>query len=256
MNKDKVTILNIKINKSGLKAVLKKAVNLIESSKKFYICAPNAFMTVKANEDNELLKIINSAEIVIPDGMSSVWYSKTFRDNLLERIDGFKFFYEFSKIANIKGYSYFFLGGKDEEILQKIKNRINKEFKNIEVKGYYSPPFMEDFIGEINETMVEKVNENNPDILWVGLSAPKQEKWIYKNFDQLNVKMAASIGAVFNFYSREVGRAPKWMQDACLEWLYRIYTEPKRLFKKYMIYNTKFMILVFKDLFKRFFNIK
>ena len=115
MNKDKVTILNIKINKSGLKAVLKKAVNLIESSKKFYICAPNAFMTVKANEDNELLKIINSAEIVIPDGMSSVWYSKTFRDNLLERIDGFKFFYEFSKIANIKGYSYFF----NEKIIKK-----------------------------------------------------------------------------------------------------------------------------------------
>jgi len=165
-------------------------------------------------------------------------------------------FLEFSKMADKNAYSYYFLGGESNEILDKIKNRVSKEFKNIRVKGYYCPPFMENFTGEVNELMINKINECEPDILWVGLSAPKQEKWIYRNIEKLNIKMAAGIGAVFNFYSGSVRRAPYWMQKAGLEWLYRIYAEPKRLFKKYMIYNTKFIILVLKDLLKRGFKLK
>lgn len=256
MDNNKVEILKIKINKGGLHKVIELAKKLIEKNEKFYVCAPNAYVTVIANEDNELLQIINNAAIVIPDGMSAVWYSKTFKNDnyLLERIDGSKFFYEFSKIANIKGYSYYFMGGKNENILKKMKQKVNKEFNNIEVKGYYCPPFRKDFTGDINDLIVKKINECKPDILWVGLSAPKQEKWIYRNFKRLDIKMAAGIGAVFNFYTGEVKRAPQWMQNNGLEWLYRIYAEPKRLLKKYIVYNTKFMILVVKDLFKRLNN--
>jgi len=258
MDNNKVEILKIKINKGGLHKVIELAKKLIDNNEKFYVCAPNAYVTVKANEDKELLQIINNAKIVIPDGMSSVWYSKTFKNNnyLLERIDGSKFFYEFSKIANIKGYSYYFMGGESETILEKIKKRLNEEFNNIEVKGYYCPPFRKDFTGDINSLMIKKINDCKPDILWVGLSAPKQEKWIYRNFERLDIKMAAGIGAVFNFYAGVVKRAPQWMQNNGLEWLYRIYVEPKRLFKKYMVYNTKFIILVAKDLFKRCLNVE
>ncbi len=256
MNKSKTEILKLKINKGGLNGVLELAKKLVDTNEKFYVCAPNAYVTVKANEDKELLKIINKAKIVIPDGMSSVWYSKTFKndDYLLERIDGSKFFYEFSKIANTRRYAYYFMGSKNKNILKRIKQRINKEFNNIEVKGFYCPPFRKDFTGDINESMIKKINECKPDILWVGLSAPKQEKWLYRNLARLDIKMAAGIGAVFNFYTGEVKRAPKRMQDNGLEWLYRIYAEPKRLFKKYMVYNTKFIVLVFKDLLKRCFN--
>ncbi len=258
MSNEKAKILKLHINKGGLKKVLKKVIDLIEENKKFYVCAPNAYLTVKANEDKELLEIINRSKVVIPDGMSTVWYSRTFNSGnyLLERIDGQRFFYEFSKIANRKGYSYYFLGGINNKVLEKIKQRLNKDFKNIEVKGYFSPPFMDDFVGEINESMVKKINKSKPDILWVGLSAPKQEKWIYKNFNKLEIKMGAGIGAVFNFYSGYVKRAPQWMQDCGLEWLYRIYAEPRRLFLKYMVYNTKFMILVFRDLINRLLNLR
>ena len=253
---NKIEILGLKINKGNLKDVLKLSEFLIDNKEKFYIFALNAYSTVKASEDKELLRIINSAKIAIPDGMSLVWYSRTFKsdDYLLERIDGFKFFREFLKIADKKGYSYYFLGAKNEKILEKIKQRVNLEYKNIEVRGYYSPPFRKEFTGEDNDLMVEKVNKAKPDVLWVGLSAPKQEKWIYDNFENLNIKMAAGIGAVFNFYTGEVKKAPLWMQDNGLEWLYRIYAEPKRLFKKYMIYNTKFILLVLKDLLKRGFK--
>ena len=257
MDNSKIEILKLKISKGGLDTVLKNAIDLIENNGKFYVCAPNAYITVKANEDKELLEIINNAYTAIPDGMSSVWYSRTFKNEnyLLERIDGFTFFNEFSKIANKKRYSYFFLGSESEKILEKIKQKMNREFKNIEVKGYYCPPFLKEFKGEINELMVRKVNEFKPDILWVGLSAPKQEKWIYRNFNRLDIKMAVGIGAVFNFYAGVVKRAPQWMQNNGLEWLYRIYSEPKRLFKKYLIYNTKFMVLVFKDILRRILRI-
>ncbi|MBA7682914.1 N-acetylglucosaminyldiphosphoundecaprenol N-acetyl-beta-D-mannosaminyltransferase [subsurface metagenome] len=115
---------------------------------------------------------------------------------------------------------------------------------------------MDSFTDEIDNKIIDMINRCKPDILWVGLSAPKQEKWIYKNIDKLNIKMACGIGAVFNFYSGYVKRAPKWMQKIGLEWFYRIIAEPKRLLKKYLVYNTKFILLVFRDIFGRVFRLK
>ncbi len=257
MECDKVKILNLQISKNNLNDILEEAARLIEQGDKFYVCAPNAFLTVKANEDKELLNIINNARFAIPDGMSSVWVSKVFNIYPLDRISGYDFFYNFSKIANNKGYSYFFMGGSDNDTLERIIKKLKSEFNNIKISGYFSPPFFKDNVpDEINENIINLINSSNTDILWVGLSAPKQEKWIYKNIERLDIKMACGIGAVFDFYSGNVKRAPKWMQDNGLEWLFRVFTEPKRLFRKYLIYNTKFMILVLKDFIKRDFRVK
>jgi len=251
---NKINILNVDINRGGLEVVLGEATRLLDNNEKFYVCAPNAYLIVKANEDKELLNILNNAKIALPDGMSSVWYSKTFKKYFLERISGYDFFYNFSKIANKRGYSYFFMGGENIIVLENIKKRLQSEFKNIKMKGYFCPPFMDTFTDEIDDNIVRKINKCNPDILWVGISAPKQEKWIYKNINKLNIKMACPIGATFNFYAGIINRAPTWMQKTCLEWLYRTYKEPKRLFKKYLIYNTKFLNLVLKDVLRRIFS--
>ena len=256
MENEKIEILGLKISKNGLDAVLNQASEMIEKKEKFFICAVNAFTTVKANEDKELLEIINTAKIVIPDGMSTVWVSRRFKDYPLERISGFDFFYEFSKIANEKGYSYFFMGGKSSDILIKIKNRLKNEFNHILLKGYFSPPFYShEMPEESNKKIINMINACRPDVLWIGISSPKQEEWIFNNIEKLDIKMACCVGAVFDFYSGEINRAPVWMQKNYLEWLYRLYSEPKRLFKKYMIYNTKYMILVFKNLLKGNFKI-
>ena len=248
MKNEKIEILSLKISKNSLDAVLNQAVELIEKKEKFYLCTVNAFMAVKANEDQKLLEIINAAKIVIPDGMSTVWVSRRFKHYPLERISGFDFFYEFSKIANEKDYSYFFMGGKSPDILTRIKNRLKNEFNNISLKGYFSPPFYSHKMPEeSNKKIINMINSCKPDVLWIGISAPKQEEWIFNNIEKLDIKMACCVGAVFDFYSREVNRAPVWMQKNYLEWLHRMFSEPKRLFKKYMIYNTKFMILVFKN---------
>jgi len=252
----KTNILNINIDRVNLDDILLKVVKLIDKNFRFYICVPNSYLTVIANQDKELLSILNNAEIVIPDGMPLIWYSKTFKESLSERITGFDFFCNFSKIADKKNYSYFFLGGENKKVLEKIKTKLEYEFKNIKVPGYYCPPFIDNFTDEIDNEIIKIVNKCKPDILWLGLSAPKQERWIYKNINKLNIKMACGIGAVFNFYSGYIKRAPKWMQNIGLEWVYRIIVEPKRLLKKYSVYNTKFMLLVAKDILRRAFKLK
>jgi N-acetylglucosaminyldiphosphoundecaprenol N-acetyl-beta-D-mannosaminyltransferase len=251
MKNDKIEVLKIKISKNGLATVLNQAVSLIEKKEKFYLCAVNAFMTVKANENKKILDIVNTAKIVIPDGMSLVWVSRKFKKYQLDRISGFDFFYEFSKIANEKDYSFFFMGGKNSDVLVKIKNRLKCEFNNILLKGYYSPSlYSHKMPEEENKAIIDMVNACKPDVLWIGISSPKQEEWIFNSIEKLDIKMACCVGAVFDFYSGEINRAPVWMQNHYLEWLYRMYSEPKRLFKKYVIYNTKFMIIVFKNLMK------
>jgi N-acetylglucosaminyldiphosphoundecaprenol N-acetyl-beta-D-mannosaminyltransferase len=247
MKNEKINILNIDIDTGSIKSILQETTRLIDNDDKFYICTVNAFLAVKANEDKLLLKILNNARIVIPDGMPLVWYSRTSGKPIPGRISGYDFFYNFSEIANKNNYSYFFFGGTDNNVLEGIKNRLEKEFGNIEVKGLICPPFMDTFPDDFNDYIINEINKCKPDILWVGLSAPKQEKWIYKNIERLNIKMAFGIGAAFNFYANIVKRAPLWMQKSGLEWLYRIFAEPKRLFKKYMVNNTRFIILVFKD---------
>jgi len=256
MENKKVNILNVNVNTGNKGSILNEAVQLIDNNKKFYICTINAFLAVRANEDAELLNILNSSEIVIPDGMPMVWYSKSSGKQIPSRISGYEFFYDFSKIADKNNYSYFFFGGTNDMVLDEVRKRLEKEFTNIEIKGLLCPPFMDTFPDEINDHIISVINKCKPDILWVGLSAPKQEKWIYKNIDRLDVKMAFGIGAAFNFYANIVKRAPVWMQKAGLEWLFRIYAEPKRLFKKYMVNNAKFIKLVIKDLSKRAYNKK
>lgn len=252
---EKINLLNINFSISNLEKILNEVIELLKENNKFYICFPNAYLTVVANEQKKLLDILNSAKFVLPDGMPLIWYSKTFKKSLYSRISGYDFFYNFSKVANEEGYTYFFLGGESKEVVLKIIERLNKDFKNIKVKGFFVPPFSESFSEEINNKIIEKINGCKPDILWVGLSAPKQEIWIYENLGRLNIKMACGIGAVFNFYSGQIKRAPIWMQKVGLEWLYRLCSEPKRLFKKYLIYNTKFVILILRDLVKRFCSI-
>jgi len=230
MIEDKIEVLKLKINKDDIGSLLNYSLKAIENNEKFYVCAPNAYVTVKANEDEELLAIINGAKIAIADGMSSVWVSRTFKKFPLDKISG-----------------YYFLGGINLKTLEKIKSNLKLEFPDIEVRGMYCPPYLDEMPEDINKLIVEDINKCSPDVLWVGLSAPKQEKWIYKNLNSINIKMACGIGAVFDFYSENIKRAPAWIQNIGLEWLFRMFAEPRRLFKKYMVHNSKFMLLVARE---------
>ena len=146
-----------------------------------------------------------------------------------------------------KGGKVFFLGST-EETLAKILERAAKEYPNVEV-GTYSPPYKPEFSEKDNAAMIAAVNAFKPDVLFVGMTAPKQEKWAYKNFEQLEVGHVCCIGAVFDFYAGTINRAPQWMLRLGLEWFYRLVKEPKRMWRRYLIGNTKFIYYVLREKF-------
>jgi N-acetylglucosaminyldiphosphoundecaprenol N-acetyl-beta-D-mannosaminyltransferase len=142
---------------------------------------------------------------------------------------------------------YFFLGSTDR-VLEKIAAKMKREFPHVTVCGVLSPPFKEEFTEEENRQMVEHINRAAPDVLWVGMTAPKQEKWIYENRHSLEVPLLGAIGAVFDFYAGTKKRAPKWICDMGLEWLPRLLREPRRLFRRNFMSSPLFLLMIFAEL--------
>ena len=139
--------------------------------------------------------------------------------------------------------------GSSEKVLALIKERAAKDFPNMEVVTY-SPPFKPEFSDEDNRAIISAINSAQPDLLWIGMTAPKQEKWAYSHWDELHINChCGTIGAVFDFYAGTVKRAPLWWQQHSLEWLYRLIKEPRRMWRRYLIGNTLFIINILRERF-------
>jgi N-acetylglucosaminyldiphosphoundecaprenol N-acetyl-beta-D-mannosaminyltransferase len=160
---------------------------------------------------------------------------------LHERVAGHDIFKGLHERLNQQsGFKVFFLGSS-ERTLALIRERIKRDYPNINVVGTYSPPFKPEFSGEENDAMIQAINQAKPDVLWVGMTAPKQEKWIFKNKARLNVKFVGAIGAVFDFYAGTVNRAPVIFQKLGMEWFYRLIREPRRMWRRYIVNNFKYI---------------
>ena len=195
---------------------------------RYFVCAnPHSLEVARGDPHFDLA--IRNADLIVPDGIGVVIASRILCGSISERVTGSDIFLGLSNVLNKESkYSYFFLGSTDEN-LAKIKDKMEIDFPNIKVVGTYSPPFKPEFNDEDNRLMVEAVNHARPDVLWVGMTAPKQEKWIYKHKDQLEVKFVGAIGAVFDFYTGNVKRSHPIFQKFGLEWLPRLIREPGRL---------------------------
>lgn len=217
------------------------------SSGKVLINTINAHSFNMAQTDEFFSQALTHNEnVLIADGVSIVWALRLLTKLQVEKIAGADLFDFEMKKLNQTGGVCFFLGSTDST-LKAIRERAQKEYPNIEVKTY-SPPYKKQFSAEDNQRMIEIINEVNPDLLWVGMTAPKQEKWAYENFSKLNVKgHIGCIGAVFDFYAGNINRAPNWMINLGLEWFYRLINEPSRLWKRYLIGNTKFIWSVMNE---------
>lgn len=237
-----------------------KTIPLLSNSKdlsllpigKLLINTINAHSYNTALKDKLFAEALIKGDALIPDGASVVMACKWLKakSQPMERIAGWDLFqYEMQKL-NKKGGKCFFMGSS-EAVLSKIKERAKFEFHNIEIITY-SPPYKPEFSEEDNQAIVDAINEANPDLLWVGLTAPKQEKWAYTHWDRLDINChAGTIGAVFDFYAGTIERAPLWWQEHSLEWLYRLIKEPKRMWRRYIIGNTLFIWNIIKEKFNK-----
>ena len=190
---------------------------------------------------------LHSADYLIPDGIGVVLASVVLGGVIRRRVTGFDFFQEMMGGLDKAGGGTVFFLGSSTDTLHSITLKCGREFPNVNVAGTFSPEYAEDFSEAQNQQMIAAINAVKPDILWVGLTAPKQEKWIFEMAPQLDVKFAAGIGAVFDFYIGKVRRSPKIFQRLGLEWLPRLLQEPRRLWRRTFVSAPIFCLDVFKS---------
>lgn len=240
----RVSILRAMIDNIRFKDVFNRIEQSIGKQEGIHIITPNVHHLILLENDEEFRRIYQNASLVVADGMPLIWASKFLGTPLKEKISGSDLVPEICKVAARKGYKLFFLGGRSGAV-QKAKEKLEGRFPFIKIVGVYVPPFgFENYRSE-DEKIVKLIKESNPDILLVGLGAPKQEKWIYKHSKELNVPVSIGVGATFEFIAGVVKRAPRWMQKVGLEWLWRLMMEPQRLWKRYLIDDMRFFWLVF-----------
>ena len=191
---------------------------------------------------------MQQGDVLIPDGASIVkacrWLNAKSKPK--ERIAGWDLFEFEMERLNQSGGKCFFMGSS-EKVLKLIKRRSKVDFPNIEVETY-SPPYKPEFSKAENNAIISAINKANPDLLWIGMTAPKQEKWVYTHWNELQIHChCGTIGAVFDFYAGTVKRAPVWWQRNSLEWCYRLLREPCRMWKRYIIGNLLFIWNVYKE---------
>ena len=214
-------------------------------TKKTIINTINPHSYCEAKKDKLFAEALLSSEVLLPDGSGIVLATKILTGKNINKIAGSDIHQYLLEQAYLNRQKVFYLGASIST-LQLIENRIHKEFPNIEVASY-SPPFKLEFSEKENDAMVTVINEFKPDILFVGMTAPKQEKWVYANRDKIKTNVIASIGAVFDFYAGTVKRSGKFWIQLGLEWLPRLLREPKRLWKRNFISTPLFLFYVLKE---------
>ena len=218
----------------------------------------NAHSFNTAQKDEAFAEALQKGDYLIPDGTSIVKACRWLRAKSQpeERIAGWDLFsFEMdvlerrSEEARAKGgkcLKVMFLGSS-EKVLSLIRERAAIDYPNLEVVTY-SPPYKPEFSDEDNRAMINAVNDADPDLLWIGMTAPKQEKWAYRHWQELDIHChCGTIGAVFDFYAGTIKRAPLWWQEHSLEWLYRLLMEPRRMWRRYIIGNAKFLYNIYKE---------
>ncbi len=204
-----------------------------------YICVGNVHTTVMAHDDPDYRRVQNSAAFVLPDGKPLSVYSRKHGFPEAQRVTGPDLMLAlFARDNGLRHYFY----GSTEETLAALEEKLRERYPGLAIAGMVSPPFRA-LTGEEDAAEVERINASGADIIWVGLGAPKQELWMYEHRGSVNGVMIG-VGAGFDYHAGRIRRAPAWMQRLSLEWLYRLLQDPRRLFRRYLVTNTRYLWLI------------
>ncbi len=241
----KQPLLNTYVNNVDMIESIQAIENMILSKKKGYTVAVNVDVITKIEKDTYLKEITDKADIVFVDGQPLVWIARWQGRPVKAKISGSDLIPCLCKLAAEKGYSIFIIGGK-EGVACKAKENLEKQFSEINIVGTYAPPFG----FERDDVELDKINkmisQARPDLLIVCLGCPKQEKWVYENYQKYEARVSVCGGATVDFIAGNIDRAPRWMSNHGLEWFYRFLKEPKRMFKRYFIDDVKIIKLIWK----------
>lgn len=229
-------------------SVFKDSLSQIGFTKRILINTINQYSFCIAEQDALFKESLESSDILLPDGMAIVAAVRLLTGQKIKKIAGADIHQHLLQELNQKGGSCFYLGSSENTLL-KIKERVLREYPNVTV-GTFSPPYKPEFSVADNTEMIATVNNFQPDVVFVGMTAPKQEKWAYTHKEQLNTKIICTIGAVFDFYAGTVERPSSFWINLKLEWFIRLVKEPKRMWKRYLYYGPIYIGLILKQRFK------
>lgn len=245
MNLKRMKLLNTHVNNLTLMETLQYMSECIRTDKCIHLVSLNVDQVIKAEKDHNFHRIVEEAELVITDGTPLMWISRIFKRPIIEKIPGPHLAEKVLQYSAKKGYKVFLLGAQDG-VGAKAAQLMIEKYKKLDICGVYSPPFG----FENNKEELDKINtllyNSDADILIVGLSAPKQEKFVYANKENYQIPVSLSLGAAIDFMAGNIERAPGFINKIGFEWLYRFFKEPKRLFRRYFIDDIKILKLIFK----------
>ena len=241
----RMQFLNTHIDNLTMDEAVSKIEQLIINKKPSYVVTPNVDHIVKLENDIEFQSVYKDADLILTDGMPLIWISKMKKNPIKEKVSGSDLFPKVCDLASKNGYKVFLLGAA-EGVAAKAAINLERKYKGLNIVGTYSPSYGFENKKEEIDNIIKMINEVKPDILAVGLGAPKQEKFLYRYRKELNVPVSLAIGASIDFEAGNVTRAPIWMQKRGLEWFYRLIKEPKRMYKRYLVDDIKILKILFK----------
>jgi N-acetylglucosaminyldiphosphoundecaprenol N-acetyl-beta-D-mannosaminyltransferase len=241
-----VNILGVGVSVLNISKTLAYIQHQIDCRGSSYICCTNTHLICEAQSNPSLRRALNRAGLVTPDGMPLVWLSRLRGHPEVERVYGPDLLLAACERSLQTGWRHYFYGA-EPGVAEMLANRLCERYPGLVVAGFSTPPFRV-LSAEEDAAEVELINAAQPDILWVGLGAPKQELWMASHLGRITASVMVGVGAAFDFHAGIKKQAPRWMQRSGLEWLFRLFSEPKRLAKRYLVNNPLFLWLVFLQL--------
>lgn len=242
---EKQSLLNTYVNNVSMDEAIQEIEKMILQKKKSYIIPINVDVVTKIENDHELKAIVDQAEMVLVDGKPLIWISKLYKRPVKKKVSGSDLVPALCEVAAQKGYSIFIVGGK-EGIAQRAEQNLVKKYPNIQIAGTYAPPMGFEKDEKELKKMNDMLNGVKADILVACLGCPKQEKWVYDNYQKYDVIVSICAGATVDFMAGTLKKAPKWMSEVGLEWFYRFIQEPRRMFKRYFVDDVQIFKLIVK----------
>ena len=238
-------ILGVSIHATNYKAAVIQITSWAEMNESRYVCAANVHMVMEGYDSRSFMQVVNDADLVTPDGMPLVWAMRRLGIPDQERVYGPELMI---KLIEASAQSSIPIGfyGSSPKVLESLVNGIRERYPSIDITYSFSPPF-HPLSDEEDTRIIDEINSSGAHILFVGLGCPKQEIWMARHKGKISAVMVG-IGAAFDFYAGTKPQAPAWMQKRGLEWLYRLFQEPRRLWKRYLYHNPRFILLVLNQI--------
>jgi N-acetylglucosaminyldiphosphoundecaprenol N-acetyl-beta-D-mannosaminyltransferase len=236
-------ILGIPIAMTDYEGAMDVMDTMVARRERGYVIAAAVHAVMVGRDDPEMREALLDSTLTVPDGMPVVWAANWLGENLPDRVYGPELMRRYNDRCAHLRHRVWLYGGRDQGSLVQLALSMRRKHPGIHVVGGYSPPFRA-LTPEEEDAIVEQINEARPDVLWVGIGVPKQEKWMARMRERLEVPVMCGVGAAFDFHAGRVSQAPDWMQERGLEWTYRIAQEPRRLLPRYLYYNPRFMAAI------------